>query len=53
MTTTADFTTLRDHLHAAVARAEAEALARHRAGTCGESEWSCSWCPGGLRAGEA
>lgn len=24
--------------------AEAEALARHRAGTCHESEWSCSHC---------
>lgn len=46
MTTTTD-------LIAAVEAAEAEALARHRAGTCGESEWSCSWCPGGLREGEA
>ena len=24
--------------------AEAEALARHQAGTCHESEWSCSHC---------
>ena len=29
---------------AAVARAEAEALRAHEAGTCHLSEWSCSHC---------
>lgn len=29
---------------AAIAAAEADALARHDAGTCGQSEWSCSHC---------
>jgi hypothetical protein len=31
-------------LIAAVLSAEADALAAHEAGTCGESEWSCSLC---------
>ena len=31
-------------LVAAVADAEAIALADHTAGTCSESEWSCSYC---------
>lgn len=31
-------------LVAAVEATEAEALARHRAGTCQDSEWSCSHC---------
>ena len=39
-----------DTFIAAFERAEVEALARHEAGTCGESEWSCSWCPGGVRS---
>lgn len=37
MTTTADPI-------AAIDRAYAEALARHKAGTCHQSEWSCSYC---------
>lgn len=36
------------HLISAVERAEAEALAAHEAGACHLSEWSCSWCPGGM-----
>ena len=31
-------------LFAAVAAAEATALAEHNAGTCQASEWSCSHC---------
>jgi len=31
-------------LHAAVANAEAAAVAAHNAGTCHLSEWSCSHC---------
>lgn len=30
--------------HAAIATAEAQALAAHEAGTCHESEFSCSHC---------
>lgn len=29
---------------AAILAAEADAFAAHNAGTCGESEWSCSAC---------
>ena len=29
---------------AAVEQAEQQAHAAHVAGTCGASEWSCSWC---------
>lgn len=36
-----------DHLTTAILTAEAQAHADHEAGTCQESEWSCSWCPGG------
>jgi len=31
-------------MFAAIEAAESEALAAHEAGTCGASEWSCSWC---------
>jgi len=31
-------------MFAAIETAEAQALAAHNAGTCGESEYSCSWC---------
>jgi hypothetical protein len=33
-----------DDLLDAVEAAEVEALARHEAGTCHTSEWSCSFC---------
>ncbi len=36
--------TMRGRVSAAVARAEAEALRAHEAGTCHLSEWSCSHC---------
>ena len=36
-----------DAFLAAVQRAEAEALAAHEAGTCTDSEWSCSFCEAG------
>lgn len=31
-------------IHEAIASAEAQALADHNAGTCHQSEWSCSFC---------
>jgi hypothetical protein len=39
-----DLETMRGRVSAAVARAEAEALRAHEAGTCHLSEWSCSHC---------
>jgi hypothetical protein len=38
-----------DDLVVAVERAEAEAFARHEAGTCHLSEWSCSYCEAAAR----
>ena len=37
-------TTTQPDIFAAIDRAYAEALARHEAGTCHLSEWSCSYC---------
>ena len=39
-----DLAAYRWWVSAAVARAEAEALRAHEAGTCHLSEWSCSHC---------
>lgn len=39
-----DLETMRGRVSAAVARAEAEALRAHEAGTCHLSEWSCTAC---------
>lgn len=37
-------TEIDDRMFAAIDRAYAEARARHEAGTCHLSEWSCSYC---------